>query len=146
MAGRATKYDLVRHPELVQRLALLGLTDAEIAVALAISGTCLNNWDDAHPEFYEARMAGREEADARVAESLFKRAVGYSHDDVHITTCAGEVVQTPIVKHYPPDTGAATFWLTNKAGKRWKTKVNNEVTGADGAPLIPVLNVVIANE
>jgi hypothetical protein len=44
----------------------------------------------------------------------------------------GEIVITPTVKHYPPDTSAATLWLKNRQGAVWRDKVENVHVGADG--------------
>lgn len=60
---------------------------------------------------------------AAVAESLYKRALGYSHPDVHISNFQGMITVTDIVKHYPPDTGAAFIWLKNRQPHKWKDKV-----------------------
>jgi hypothetical protein len=51
---------------------------------------------------------------------LYRRAIGYSHPETHICVVAGEVIQTPIVKHYPPDTAAAFIWLQNRRRGDWK--------------------------
>jgi hypothetical protein len=45
----------------------------------------------------------------------------------------GEVTLTPFVKHYPPDTHAASLWLRNRQSKRWRDRI--EHTGADGGPI-----------
>lgn len=61
-------------------------------------------------------------ANAKVAESLFKRATGYSHPDTHISNHKGNITQTAIVKHYPPDTVAAIFWLKNRQKGEWRDR------------------------
>lgn len=48
---------------------------------------------------------------------------GYSHPDVHISNFQGMITVTDIVKHYPPDTGAAFIWLKNRQPHKWKDKV-----------------------
>lgn len=145
MVGRPSKFREEYVPQ-VKRLALLGLTDVEIAAYFEVDPDTIYAWDKAHPEFSESRARGRAHADARVAEKLYHRALGYSHEDVHISTFQGDVTQTPIVKHYPPDTQAATLWLSNRRGGSWKVKSNTEMTGANGSPLIPAVNVTIARE
>jgi hypothetical protein len=64
---------------------LLGLSDAEIAEYLCITPATMWNWDKLHPSFLSARAEGREKADAEVADSLRKRAIGYSHKAVKTT-------------------------------------------------------------
>lgn len=147
--GRPTKYEPASHPERARRLALLGLTDDELAIAFGVSPQTIQNWDDAHPEFLATRARGKADADAKVAERLYHRALGYFHDDTHITTFQGDVTETPIVKYYPPDTQAAALWLSNRQGGRWKLKSSTQQLDKDGNPTdppAPVLNMTIARE
>lgn len=131
--GRPTKYQ-DDYPKQARRLTLLGLTDEEVATFFEVSVQTLYNWDEAHPEFLEARARGKEHADGRVVEKLYHRALGYSHPEVHITAFQGEVIQTPIMKHYPPDTQAASWWLKNRQPKKWKdqTQLNHANAAGDG--------------
>ncbi len=45
---------------------------------------------------------------------------------------ANAIVQTPIRKYYPPDTGAICFWLKNRLRNEWRDKVETGVTDKDG--------------
>lgn len=47
----------------------------------------------------------------------------------------GEIVVTPTIKHYPPDTAAATLWLKNRQPNVWRDKVETALTGPDGGPI-----------
>src|SRR5690606_12689348 len=90
-----------------------------------------------HPEFLESLTRGKAQADARVAEALFHRAIGYSHPDVHVSNFQGQVTLTPLTKHYPPDTTAAIFWLKNRSRENWRDKQDVEHSGeVKGAPVI----------
>lgn len=113
----------------VYRLCLLGLDDSELASYFEICEATLNNWKLAHPKFLESIRNGKANADSQVAKSLYDRALGYSHKDVHITTYEGEVIETPIMKHYPPDTNAARFWLNNRRPDKWRDKKEVELSG-----------------
>lgn len=112
--------------EAAEKLARMGATDAEMADFFGVSERTLNTWKQQQPEFLQALKSGKLEADARVTEALFRRAVGYSHADVDIRVVSNgqgggsEVVQTPIVKHYPPDTTACIFWLKNRRREDWR--------------------------
>lgn len=128
--------------ERARKLALLGMTDEEVAEILGVSRDTLNEWDRVYPEFSDIRARGKVEADARVAASLFERANGYSHDDVYPSTFQGDVTLTPIVKHYPPDTNAAALWLSNRQGGKWKLKSSTQQLDKDGNPTDPVVPVV----
>lgn len=125
-AGRPTLYK----SEYVQQAAEMcvrGATIMELAEFFGVDRSTINEWRNVHPEFSTAVMVGKEHADHRVIGSLYERAVGYSHPDVHISAYEGEVTITPIVKHYPPDTGAAFIWAKNRCG--WKDKQDVEHSG-----------------
>lgn len=131
-AGRPTLYnDLM--PEQAYRLALLGLTDEEMASALGVDPSTFDLWKAKYPEFLGSINEGKESADAKVAEKLYRRALGYSHDAVKIFMPQGadHPVYAPYIEHYPPDTQAASLWLRNRQPKKWrdKTDVNQTVSG-----------------
>lgn len=140
--GRPSKFK----PEFIaqaQKLANLGHTDREIAEFFDVDERTLNRWKNDHPDFCQSLKVGKEVADERVEQSLYRRALGYSHDDTHFSSYEGVVTATPYVKHHPPDTTAAIFWLKNRRPDEWRDVNRHEHSGKDGAPLIPVLNVTI---
>lgn len=114
---------------IAKHAAELGATDREIAEMLGVSERTLNNWKHAHPELVDALKVGKETADDRVEQSLYRRALGYSHDAVKIMTVDGSVVHERYVEHYPPDTTAAIFWLKNRRKEQWRDKHEHEHTG-----------------
>ncbi len=136
--GRPSKY----RPEFAKqatKLCLLGATDAELARFFEVSEATLNTWKKAHPEFLEALKTGKEEADAQVAKSLFRRALGYSHPATKIfadpKTGSEHVVH--YVERYPPDTVACIFWLKNRQPDKWRDKQHHEhEAGASLAALV----------
>lgn len=115
--------------EQVEKLCLLGATDAEIADFFHVHVDTIHEWKKVHPKFSDALRNGKELADANVAKRLYARALGYEHDDVHISNYQGEITQTPIRKYYPPDTAAAIIWLKNRQPKKWRDKVEHQVEG-----------------
>ncbi len=121
MAGRPTSYK-PEYNEQVFKLCLLGATDADIADFFEVTETTINNWKIDYPEFFESIKSGKQKADSTVAESLYKRANGYEHEDVDIKMYDGEIIQTKLIKHYPPDTTAAIFWLKNRKPAVWRDK------------------------
>lgn len=121
LGGRPTKYKPAFNNQ-VYKLALLGATDVEIAAFFEISKATLNTWKKEFPRFLDSLKRGKTTADAKVAESLFKRAIGYSHPDVDIRVSGTRLFKTKIVKHYPPDTVAAIFWLKNRSKENWRDK------------------------
>lgn len=127
--------------EQAYKLCLLGATDAKLADFFGTSEQTINVWKSRHVEFRESITRGKESADAEIAAALFHRAKGYSHAEADIRTVAmgagggSEIVITPTVKHYPPDTQAASLWLRNRQPKLWRDKVDLEHSGPNGGPL-----------
>ena len=78
LGGRPTKYDADFHPKQVLKYALLGLTDKQIAGVFDISEATLNNWKNEYPKFLESIRAGKTDADANVASTLYKRSLGHT--------------------------------------------------------------------
>lgn len=128
--GRPTSYQPA-YAEQARKLCLLGATDEELADFFEVAVTTIDNWKKDQPEFLGALKSGKAAADAEIAESLYQRAKGYSHPDVHISNFQGAVTITPLTKHYPPDTAAAFIWLKNRRGKTWKDKQEVEHTASD---------------
>ena len=124
--GRPTLYQAA-YAEQAHRLALLGQTDAEMAAFFGVNEATLHRWKHAHKDFCESIKRGKADADAKVADALFQRALGYSHQDSHISNYQGEVIVTPITKHYPPDTAAAFIWLKNRQPDKWRDRVEADV-------------------
>lgn len=143
--GRPTKYR-PEFAEQAEKLCRLGATNIEIADFFGVAVSCVHRWCDAHPEFRDALKRGKDDADANVEQSLYRKALGYSHPDTHVSNYQGDVTITPITKHYPPDTTACIFWLKNRQPGRWRDKQEHEVSGKDGGPVQvetsrkPVLN------
>lgn len=125
--GRPSKYK-EEFAEQARKLCLLGATDADMARFFEVSEATLNNWKHEHPAFLEALKAGKSLADGVIAESLYQRAKGYSHPEDDIRTVSlpagggSEIVITPTIKHYPPDTTACIFWLKNRRPDLWRDK------------------------
>lgn len=110
------------------KLCKLGLIDKEIAKFFGVTEQTLNNWKLKHPEFFDALKGAKTYADAEVAAKLFHRATGYEHPEIDIRVIDGVIVQTPLIKHYAPDTTAAIFWLKNRRPDLWRDKLD-----ADGS-------------
>lgn len=142
-AGRPTDYK-DEYAEQAYKLCLLGATDKELADFFCVVEKTINNWKEAFPAFLQSITRGKMMADAQVAESLFKRANGYSHPAEKIMVVAGAVVREHYVEHYPPDTPAASLWLRNRQSAKWRDKVDHEHTGPGGGPIQTVTEFVLA--
>jgi hypothetical protein len=103
-AGRPTLYDPAKHPALAESFCLLGATNQQLADLLDVGISTIDAWLRDHEEFSCAIKSGREVADARVATSLYRKALGGS-----------EV--------------ACIFWLKNRQRARWKDKQDHTVEG-----------------
>ena len=103
---------------------LLGADDEELARFFDVPPATLNDWLSSVPEFADAVRAGRTMADADVADRLWRRAMGYSHDAVRIFSHQGKALEVAYTEHYPPDTTACLFWLKSRQPERWRD--NNE--------------------
>jgi DNA-binding XRE family transcriptional regulator len=140
--GRPTAYKN-EYSEQAYKLCLLGATDVQLADFFGVSKQTVNAWKMAHPEFLDSLKRGKDVADTMVAESLYQRAIGYSHPDVHISNYQGEITITDITKHYPPDTVAAIFWLKNRQPRKWKDKIEvKEDLGINVFPPKEVLDAI----
>jgi hypothetical protein len=141
--GRRTLYK----PEmcdLVERLAMLGLKDTELAHSLKITEQTLNNWKRRYPEFFASIKNGREDADGNVARALYKRSIGFvckrqqpfklkrTYYDEEGRRCEEERVEiAEFFDQVPPDTAAAFIWLKNRRPDKWMDKPVAEPTGED---------------
>lgn len=130
--GRPTRYRR-EFAEQARKLCLLGATDRDLAAFFGVEERTVNRWKTAHPEFCQSIRAGKDLADAEVADRLYQRAMGYSHGAVKIfgDPKTGESMEVEYEKHYPPDATAARFWLTNRQPERWRNKQDVEVAPSD---------------
>lgn len=119
--GRPSKYK-EEYVEQVYKLCLLGATDGELADFFVVNVDTIHEWKKIYKEFSDAIKRGKSLADANVASKLYHRATGYEHEDVDIKMYEGGIIKTPLIKHYPPDTTAAIFWLKNRKPKEWRDK------------------------
>jgi hypothetical protein len=117
--GRPSKFK-VEFVEKARELCENGATNRELADFFRVNETTIWQWAHTHPAFSNALKVGKDLADERVVQSLYRRAVGYSFDAVHISNYQGSVSQTPIVEHVPPDVTAGIFWLKNRRPAEWR--------------------------
>jgi len=119
--GRPTKYR-EDFDEQARRLCLLGLTNEGLALFFGVDDATISRWLANYPDFCSAVKAGRILADAKVAESLYNRAIGCSHPETKVFNNGGEIITYEVMKYYPPDPGAAKNWLCNRQPKLWKNQ------------------------
>jgi len=116
--GRPSKFDCIDMDQ-VRKLVEYGHDDKFCASFFGITERTWNNWKKDHPDFFQSLKDWKATADEHVERALFEKARGYSHPEDKIFG-NGLVIET--VKHYPPDTTAAIFWLKNRQVERWRDK------------------------
>lgn len=139
--GRPSKYKSELDGQ-AAKLCKLGATDRELAEFFEVSESTLNLWKLQHPSFSESLKRGKAESDDRVEQSLYRRALGYSHDAVKILmTKEGAVFREEYIEHYPPDTTACIFWLKNRRPDLWRDKFDVD-TGLSRERTTELLRIV----
>src|SRR4029077_13601462 len=122
------------YTEQVEELCRSGSTDKDLALFFKVSINTIGNWKKRHPDFFLALLKGKQEADANVAEALYRNAIGYDYyenqpvklkrkifDDTGKLIRTEEYVQfVPLKKHSKPDTTAQIFHLKNRRPDLWR--------------------------
>lgn len=127
--GRPTEYK-AEYAALVLNYCKLGAEDKQLADFFQVSEATINNWKHQHPEFLESIRTGKDSFNVGLVEkALIHSALGFSHDDVHITAYEGDITETPITKYYPPNPASLIFFLKNRDRNRWKDKQEHELSG-----------------
>lgn len=120
--GRKSSYK-EEYADQAHKLALLGLTDEEMAEFFGIGITTINRWKKDYPEFQKSLKAGKVVADANVVTKLYRRATGYDYDETSTTRKGRRTIcEKHTSKHQPADTTAAIFWLKNRQPDKWRDR------------------------
>ena len=134
--GRKSQYDAFVKPylERIEHLCRMGATEEEICKKIGVSVSSFNVYKNEHPELLEALKNGKIVADDEVEAALYRRAVGYSCEEVKVNSYADNSNQqrqfrTVTKKEVPPDVTAAIFWLKNRRPERWRDR---QELGIDG--------------
>lgn len=112
------------HLETIKGWARDGATDEEIYKRLGISKETFYTYKREYIAFFDALKDGKEIADYKVENSLYKRAMGYSYDEITQELSDGVITVKKIVtKEIVPDVTAQIFWLKNRRPKQWRDRV-----------------------
>ena len=122
MAGEKNSKYKPEYDELAYNYALLGVTDKQLAEFFGVSESTIYLWKNEHLSFSEALKRGKSQADAMVAKSLFKRALGVTITEEKDESGTNGSKTTTTTKEVPPDTTAAIFWLKNRQPEIWRDK------------------------
>ena len=140
--GGRPKEDVAQKVDLdqIQRIASLGMTDEEIGYVLDYSERTINRWKK-NPRFLSALKKGKAKADAKVIESLYRRATGYEHKATKFFQYEGRIISQDYIERYAPDPTSLIFWLKNRRPDEFKDR--HEVTGQGVMPLIDEVIVTV---
>lgn len=111
------------------KMAEKGLADWQIAHNLGIQKSTFVYWTRTHPELKLALEQAREPVIQEVENALFRRAVGYPTEEVHVERIGGRKRIKRIRRALPPDVKAISFFLTNRSPEKWKNSQKIEVDG-----------------
>lgn len=120
--GRQTAFK-AEYVDLAYKYCLLGATDKTLAEFFNVAESTINLWKLKQPKFLDALKRGKVVADANVASSLYRRAMGYSHPETHVSNYQGQITLTEITKHYAPDVTSCIYWLKNRQPDKWRDKI-----------------------
>ena len=128
--GRPTKYK-EEFNEQAYSLALLGLTDKQIAKFFKIDETTFYKWKKKYEQFGKSLEEGKDVADIKVTKSLFKRATGcVANEEKQERDESGNIIKTiTVTKEVLPDVAAITMWLKNRRPDQWRER--QEVTSTN---------------
>jgi hypothetical protein len=113
----------------IQRLAPLGLTNRQIAIAVDVTEQTFYNWQRKYPDFFAELKKCKKSANRVVEASCYLLATGYSVPEDKVFIHEGQPVIVPTIKHYPPDAKAIALWLKNREPEKWREKVDIEHSG-----------------
>lgn len=127
-------------PNRVQRifkLAKEGKTNEEIAKMVEVSTETIRLWRQADFDFSCDLKEAQNEANQLVEAALFKRALGYdSTVQTQRIDKDGNVINVKETIHIPGHPTSQIYWTKNRDRKRWSDKVESEITGREGGPLV----------
>lgn len=131
----ATKYPTHVKPRLKEILEWKGngLTDEEIADNLGISRDTLINYKKRYPDFFDAIKTGKDAADCKVINAMFRRAIGYEYEEVSTVVRDGPEGRTTetrtVRKQEAPNVTAQIFWLKNRCPQDWRDRYGDPLSG-----------------
>ncbi|HAS7010779.1 TPA: hypothetical protein I7289_08020 [Vibrio parahaemolyticus] len=120
----------------VYKLCLMGARDQDLANFFEVHRDTIFHWTKLYLAFAEARKRGKLAADAEVAYSLFKRAIGTTVTKQKVLS-SGQVVEYQEV--LPPDVRAMEFWLKCRSRGNWNPSHQVELSGDHSNPLAFIL-------
>lgn len=109
----------------LEELAAKGLNNAQIAQCLCIGNKTFYEWRARYPQFAHALSKYRGVADIMVENALFNTAIGFTYEEESMAP-SGKV--KTLKKYQPGSANAQKFYLVNRMQKRYKNKVETEIS------------------
>ena len=100
-----------------------GLSYDLIARNMGISRNMLQRWRNEHFEIEEAILLGREVANGKVEDALFKKCTGFWKTK---TIIDNKGVEHEIEEYVEPDIKAIQYYLNNRAKDRWSGNIQHQ--------------------
>jgi hypothetical protein len=136
--GRPTDFR-EEYVQCVFDLCLLGFTDAQLSEVFSVSEVTLRSWKKKHPDFLVAMRMAKAIADAKVAYSLYNRAIGITVEEWReAIDKEGQVMSLKTTKQIPGDIQAMRFWLKNRQPSLWKENIS--LTDGEGNGFSLIIN------
>ena len=125
----------------IQGWARDGLTCADIAHNIGINRCTLTEWKKKDARIAFALQEGKDVADRRVENALYKRAIGYDIEEQKIIDDGKTRRVETVKKHIPGDVTAQIYWLKNRKPDEWRDKRETSVSAdiEDLSPLVELL-------
>lgn len=128
MAGEKNSRYKKEYDELAYNYCLLGAIDQDLATFFEVTEQTINNWKKRHKSFFESIKKGKELADAKVASSLFNRAIGFEYIETKTEDTGKGSRETTVNKLIAGDVTAQIFWLKNRQPEKWRDKQEVKAT------------------
>lgn len=131
------QYNKTLHPEMAERLTMLGNSEKDIADFFGITLDELKSWKTLYPDFKNGIEQGGIFADASVTKKLFDRTQGVKIRKQKIDK-ANRVVD--LEEEVPPDVNACLSWLERRRREQWGKEVT--IKGDKENPLAFIMDSI----
>ena len=121
-----------KRPSQAYKYALTGMTDKQIAKEMEVADSTFEYWKRNRLEFLTELNRGRMPANANVAKSLYKMALGYDYKEQVVVKSGRGTYKTVIVtKHKCAESWAAVKILSMRMPELWSETHRVEVTNTN---------------
>lgn len=129
--GRKSKYETHVMPNLerIPKWRRDGMTEEWVAKKCGVAYSTLKEYINKYSALSVAIKKGRENLVEELEDSLYKRAMGFSFEEIKEEYESNFLTKkTKTIKFVAPDTGALIFALKNLRGDKWKNHDSITIT------------------